>query len=255
MTTVRVARDQGVGHIVLSTPERQNMLDREAADALFSAFQELEQDGAVRVVHLTGAGEDFCTGPDLAAMAEVAERPGEANREDAEALGRVYLAMRALMKPIVCSVRGRALSSGVGLAIAADLVLAHADAEFGFPEVRVGYVPALPLPMLRRAVAEKRTADIILTGRIVNAEEAERIGLVSRVLPAASYDDELSAVLAGLVRMSPTSLALSKWLLYKLDELSVENGVAAGVVTDVEARGTEDFRAVLRSFREPPASP
>lgn len=254
MTKIRIERDSGIGRVLLATPERQNMLDREAADGLFAAFQELEQDASVRVVHLTGEGDDFCTGPDLAAMAKVAELPGEANRDDAEALGRVFLAMRALMKPIVCSVRGRALSSGVGLAVAADIVLAHADAEFGFPEVRVGYVPALPLSMLRRAVAEKRTADIILTGRIINAEEAERMGLVSRVLPAASYDDELSAMLAGLVRLSPTSLALSKWLLYKLDELSVENGVAAGVVTDVEARGTEDFKAVLRSFREPPTA-
>lgn len=252
MTTVRIAREEGVGHVILSTPERQNMLDRTAADGLFAAFQELEHDGTVRVVHLTGAGDDFCTGPDLAAMAEVAERPGEANRDDAEALGRVFLAMRALMKPIVCSVRGRALSSGVGLAIAADIVLAHADAEFGFPEVRVGYVPALPLAMLRRALGEKHAADLLLTGRIINAEEADRIGLVSRVLAAASYEDEVDAVLAGLVRLSPTSLALSKWLLYKLDELSVENGVAAGVVTDVEARGTEDFKAVLRTFRTPP---
>jgi methylglutaconyl-CoA hydratase len=110
----------------------------------------------------------------------------------------------------------------------------------------MGFVPAIVLTMLRRTVGEKRAADLVLSGRIINAEEAGAIGLVSRVLPAASFDEDVDAMLSGLTGSSATSLALTKWLLYKLDSLSFEDGIAAGIVTDVEARSTEDFRAAVR---------
>ena len=155
------------------------------------------------------------------------------------------------MKPVVCTVRGRALAGGAGLATACDIVLAHEGAEFGYPEVRVGFVPAMVMTMLRRAVGEKHAADLVLTGRIISAEEAERIGLVSRVVPAATFDDEVDATLrADQPRRRTTALALTKWLFYKLDSLSFEDGIAAGVVTNVEARATEDFKAGVRRFTE-----
>ena len=250
MTKVRTDRRGVVGRILLSRPEQQNVLDREMAEQLFSALQGLESDNHVRVVHLSADGDDFCAGADLAAMARLLDEPSEVQRQDAEAIGRVYLAARALMKPVVGSIRGRALGAGAGLALACDIALAHQDAEFGFPEVRIGFVPAIVMPMLRRTVGEKRASDLILSGRVVNAEEAGAIGLVSRVLPAASFDADVEAVLAGLARSSATALALSKWLLYKLDALSFEDGIAAGIVTNVEARATEDFRALLRRQSE-----
>jgi methylglutaconyl-CoA hydratase len=235
-----------VGCIGLARPERQNVIDRAMAESLFTALQTLESDHSVRIVHLTGDGDDFSAGMDLQAMGRLLDEPSEAQREDAEALGRVYLAARSLMKPVVCSVRGRALGAGAGLALACDLTLAHQDAEFGFPEVRMGFVPAMVMTMLRRTVGEKRAADLVLSGRVINAEEAGTTGLVSRVLPAASFDADVEAVLLGLSRSSATALALTKWLLYKLDTLSFEDGVAAGIVTNVEARATEDFRAAVR---------
>lgn len=246
MNHVRTERRGVIGRVVLARPEQQNMLDRGMAEALFAALQKLESDNQVRVVHLSAAGDDFCAGTDLHAMAKLLESPSEVQREDAEAFGRVYLAARALMKPVVCSIKGRALGAGAGLALACDVSLAHQDAEFGFPEVRMGFVPSIVMPMLRRTVGEKRAADLVLSGRVINAEEAGTIGFVSRVLPAASFDADVDAVLAGLARSSATSLALTKWLLYKLDALSFEDGIAAGIVTNVEARATEDFRAVLR---------
>src|SRR5204863_8607412 len=114
----------------------------------------LESDNQVRIVHVTGEGDDFSVGTDLEAMHRLANEPGDAQRQDAEALGRVYLAARALMKPVVCSVRGRALGAGAGLSLACDLSLAHQDAEFGFPEVRMGFVPAIVMTMLRRTPGE-----------------------------------------------------------------------------------------------------
>lgn len=251
MSDLRVEHQGSIGRVVLARPDRKNALDRAMAEELFAAIGRLESDGSVRIVHLLAEGDDFCVGHDIPALAAMLELGPDDQRQDAEAYGRIILGLRALMKPVVCSVRGRALSAGAGLALACDLVLAHEDAEFGFTEVRIGFVPALLMPMLRRTVGEKRAADLVLTGRVVAAEEAEHIGLVSRVLPAASFDADVDAVLAGLARLSPTALALTKWLHYKLDALSFDDGVAAGIVTNVEARTIEDYRdAIRRLMRE-----
>lgn len=250
MTRIRLLRDGGVGRIVLARPEKKNALDRQAADELFAALAQFESDATIRAIHLSAEGDDFCTGADLDALERTLDAGTDVHRQDAEALGRVFLAIRALMKPVVCSVRGRALAGGAGLATACDIVLAHEGAEFGYPEVRVGFVPAMVMTMLRRAVGEKHAADLVLTGRIINAEEAERIGLVSRVVPAATYDDEVDATLHQISRAPTTALALTKWLFYKLDSLSFEDGVAAGVVTNVEARSTDDFKKGVRRFTE-----
>ena len=248
MTRIRLYRDGGIGRVLLARPEKKNALDRQMADELFAALAQLEGDATIRVIHLAAEGDDFCAGADLEALERTLDAGSEAHRQDAEALGRVFLAIRALMKPVVCTVRGRALAGGAGLATACDLVLAHEGAEFGYPEVRVGFVPAMVMTMLRRAVGEKHAADLVLTGRIINAEEAERIGLVSRVVPAPTYDDEIGATLQQISRSPTTALALTKWLFYKLDSLSFDDGIAAGVVTNVEARSTEDFKRGVRRF-------
>ena len=248
MNRVRLLRDGAIGRVILARPEKKNALDREMADDLFAALAQFEADAQVRVIHLGAEGDDFSAGADLEALEKMLDAGAEAHRADAEALGRVLLAIRALMKPVVCSVRGRALAGGAGLATACDVVLAHEGAEFGYPEVRVGFVPAMVMTMLRRSVSEKHAADLVLTGRIISAEEAERIGLVSRVVPAASFDDDINSTLEQIARAPATALALTKWLFYKLDALSFEDGIAAGVVTNVEARATEDFKRGVRLF-------
>ena len=256
MTRVRLLRDGAVGRVILARAAKQNAVDRQMADDLFAALAQFESDPQCRVLHLGAEGEDFSVGADMEALEQAIDAPNEVHRADAEALGRVLLAIRALMKPVVCTVRGRALGAGAALAMSCDLVLAHEGAEFGFPEVRLGFVPALAMPMLRRAVGEKHAADLILTGRIVSAEEAERIGLVSRVVPAAAFDEAINATLEQVSQSSATSLALTKWLFYKLDALSFEDGIAAGVVTNVESRATDDFKAgVRKAIHRRPGTP
>lgn len=250
MTRIRLLRDGAIGRIILARAEEKNVLDRQMSDDLFSALAQFESDASCRVIHLGAEGDDFSHGADLDAWERTRDAGSDAHRADAEAFGRVLLAIRALMKPVVCTVRGRALADGAGLATACDVVLAHADAELGYPEVRMGFVPALIMTMLRRTVGEKHAADLVLTGRIISAEEAERIGLVSRVVPAATFDEDINATLEQISRSPATALALTKWLLYKLDSLSFEDGIAAGVVTNVEARATDDFRAGLRKAIE-----
>jgi methylglutaconyl-CoA hydratase len=255
MTRIRLLRDGAVGRVILARPAKRNALDRQMAEDLFAALAQFEADPACRVIHLGAEGDDFSVGADLEEWERALETGSDGHRQDAEAFGRVLLAIRALMKPVVCTIRGRALADGAGLATACDLVLAHEGAELGYPEVRIGFVPALVMAMLRRSVGEKHAADLVLTGRIISAEEAERIGLVSRVVPAATFDDDINATLEQISQSPATALALTKWLLYKLDSLSFEDGIAAGVVTNVEARATEDFKTGLRKFTQWKAKP
>ena len=245
---VRVERRDAVGRLTITRADKRNALDRQTAEELFVGLSTLDADPAVRVILVRGEGKDFCSGADLEALAAMLDAPGDVHRADAETLGRVFLAMRTIVKPIVAAVQGRALAGGAGLALACDLVLAHEDAKFGFPEVRVGFVPAMVMTLLRRSVGEKHAADLVLTGRIVGAEEGARLGLVSRILPARTFESDVERIVEEISQSPKTAMALTKWLFNKLDELSFADGIAAGIVTNVEARLTEDFREGVRGF-------
>jgi methylglutaconyl-CoA hydratase len=248
VTRVRVERAGAVGRIILARPEKKNALDRRTADELSAAFAALESDDGVRAVVLAADGPDFCAGADLEALAGMLDATPDAHREDAEALGAVFRLLRSLSKPVVAAVRGRALAGGAGLASACDIVLAHEGAQFGYPEVRVGFVPAMVMTMLRRCVSERQAFDLVATGRLVGAREAREIGLVSRVLADADFDAVVADVAATLATSPPLALRLTKRLFYALDGVGFEEGIALGVRANVEARATDDFRTGVRRF-------
>lgn len=248
MTRIRTEVSGGVAAITLARPEKKNALDRQTAEELQAAFDRLGADPAVRVITLTGAGDDFCAGADLQALEQMLGEGIKAHLLDAQALGKVFITMRTVQKPVVGIVRGRALAGGAGLATACDIVLAHADAAFGYPEVRVGFVPAMVMTMLRRAVGEKRAFDLVATGRRISADEALSMGLVSRVIPAATFDADVAAIIAELATSPQTAAAITKRLFYALDGLDFREGIALGAKTNVEARSTEDFRQGVKRF-------
>jgi methylglutaconyl-CoA hydratase len=175
----------------------------------------------------------------MAAMLEATEG-GPA--DDAWTLGRVFLAIRQMSKPVVAAVQGRALAGGAGLATACDMVLAREDATFGYPEVRLGSVPAMVMTMLRRSVGEKHAFDLVASGRTINAAEAERIGLVSRVLSMAAFSSEVERIVLGLASHSVSGMAHTKRLFYALDDLGFRAGLDEGVRTNAEARAEQDPR-------------
>lgn len=248
MTRIRTEVTGGVGAIRLARPEKKNALDRLTADELQAAFERLGADPAVRVVTLTGEGDDFCAGADLQALEEMLAEGLKAHLLDAQALGKVFITMRTIQKPVVGIIRGRALAGGAGLATACDIVLAHADSTFGYPEVRVGFVPAMVMTMLRRAVGEKRAFDLVATGRRVGADEALAMGLVSRVIPAATFDADVESIVGELAASPSTAAAITKRLFYGLDGLDFRHGIALGAKTNVEARSTDDFREGVKRF-------
>lgn len=245
---IRVERDGAVERIVLARPEQKNALDRQMVDELHAALRDAASNDEVNVVAITADGADFCAGADLKALAAMLDAAPDEHYEDAAALGAVFVTMRQTRKPVVAVVRGRALAGGAGLATACDIVLAHPDAEFGYPEVRVGFVPAMVMTMLRRAVGEKHAFDLVASGRRIRADEGERIGLVSRVLGADTFDADAAAALAELARAPSSAVQLTKRLFYSLDGVPFDDGVRLGARTNVEARSTEAFRAGVRKF-------
>jgi methylglutaconyl-CoA hydratase len=233
---------------ILNRPEKKNAIDSVMIDELAALLERAELEAAVRVVVLRGAGKDFCAGMDLAELLESADRTVEQNRAAALRLGGLFLQMRALPKPVIAVVQGRALAGGCGLATACDVVVAAESAHFGYPEVQRGFVPALVMNMLRRAVGEKIAFDLAATGRLMTAREAERAGLVSRVLPDVELEAGAEQIVRGIAALSATALALTKQQLYRLDGVGFADGIRLSADVNAVSRTTPDFRAAIAAF-------
>ncbi len=248
MTRVRAEVDPPIGRITLARPEKKNALDYETALELASALEAMDADRSVRAVRLGADGGDFCAGADLEALEQMIDADAKTHLRDAHALGKVFTIIRAMGKPVVAVVQGRALAGGAGLATACDIVLAHEGAQFGYPEVRVGFVPAMVMTMLRRSVGEKRAFDLVATGRMIPAREALELGLVSRVFSAGAFQAGVDSVLADLVKAGPEAMRLTKRLFYDLDDAGFIEGIDLGARTNVESRATDEFKQGVRRF-------
>ncbi len=240
----------GVLTATLNRPEKKNAIDTAMIDALLATLERADLDAEVRVVALCGAGPDFCAGMDLNELLASADRAVEENRLAALHFGEIFIRMRRLPKPVVALVRGRAFAGGCGLATACDLVLAAESARFGYPEVQRGFVPAIVMTILKRAVGEKLAFDLAATGRILTASEAAQVGLVSRVYRDSEFDAQTRIVLGDLAASSASALAFTKQQFYQLDGLRFEDGIRLGADVNAVSRTTPDFRAAIQAFLE-----
>lgn len=238
----------GVLTATLNRPDKRNAIDTPMIDALLAMLDRADLDAEVRVVALRGAGNDFCAGMDLNELLASADQTVEANRGAALHFAEIFVRMRRLPKPVVAVVRGRALAGGCGLATACDLVLAAESAQFGYPEVQRGFVPAIVLTLLKRTTGDKIAFDLAATGRLLDASEAAGAGLVSRVYEDSDFEDQVSEVLRALASSSASALAFTKQQFYQLDGLRFEDGIRLGADVNAVSRTTPDFRAALRAF-------
>jgi methylglutaconyl-CoA hydratase len=238
----------GIATLTLNRPDKRNALNALLIAALKVRLAEAAEDESVRVVAITGAGKDFCSGADLSELERISEMGAEENLDDARSLGALFVQMRRHPNPIVALVKGRALAGGCGLATACDLVLARDDAEFGYPEVHLGFVPALVMTILRRRVGEGRAFELGAQGARFSATEAERIGLVSNVYGAFTFQAEAGKYIASLASKPASALAMTKGLLYELDGLDFESGIERAAQVNAEARMTDECRSGVRAF-------
>jgi len=239
---------EGVARITLNRPAKRNALNDELIGGLKELLQRAHDDHDVRVILLGGAGADFCSGADLSALQKISTASVEENLEDATALMELFVLMRSTRQPVIAAVKGRALAGGCGLASACDIVLAARSSRFGYPEVKIGFVPAIVMAILRRNVGEKRAFELLTLGGDIDAQTAVDMGLANRILDDEAFDDEVAAFVDQYAKVSSSAVALTKKLLYQIDAMSFEDALRCGVDTNVTARLSNDCQKGIERF-------
>jgi methylglutaconyl-CoA hydratase len=247
--TIELAHDSGIATITLNRPDKRNAISYELIDDLLAALKEVSK-SAARVLILTGAGKAFCSGMDLENLKTLIGRPAEQNVKDSETMARLFRSLYDFPKPTIAAVNGPAIAGGCGLATLCDFTFAVPEAKFGYTEVRIGFVPAIVSTFLLRQVGEKHARDLLLTGRIFDADEAHRMGLINEIVPQGKLMSRAHEVAAQLMENSPISLTYTKRLLSEHAKRELDAQIGSAVEENAAIRATQDFREGVSSFLE-----
>jgi len=247
---VTVSDQQSVRLLTLNDPQRRNPLSPALVQGLLAALDTAAQDPAIRAVVLTGAGPAFSAGADLEFLKQVTAAGAEANYAHSLELMRLFHRIYTFPKPTIAAINGPAVAGGAGLATACDLVVMSEQAQIGYTEVKIGFVAALVGVILVRAVGEKHARELLLTGKLISALEAYRMGLVNRVVPAEQVLEEALALAQEVAANAPTSLALTKELLNALPGMGLEDGFRLASIANAWVRETGDLAEGIAAFFE-----
>ena len=248
-STLNLEFKDEVATITLARPEKRNAISVAMLEEVPSALDEIEKSPA-RVAILTGEGKAFCSGMDLAGLQAMAGQSPEENVADTRRMVRMFYGLYSFPKPLIAAVNGAAIAGGCIVATVCDFTLAVPGAKFGYTEVRIGFIPALVSVFLIRQIGEKRARDLLLTGRVFEAEEAQRLGLVNEIVPPESLMSRAQELAATLLANSPTSLLRTKRLLHDYAKAEIEQEIERAVEANAAIRSTKDFQEGLASFLE-----
>jgi methylglutaconyl-CoA hydratase len=247
--TIQLAHEGRLAIITLNRPEKRNAISFELIDDLVHALEEVAKSDAL-VLILTGAGKAFCSGLDLDNLKALLGRSPEQNLKDSETMVRLFRSLYEFPKVTIAAVNGAAIAGGTGLALLCDFTLAVPEAKFGYTEVRIGFVPAIVSTFLLRQVGEKQARDLLLTGRLFNADEAARMGLVSEIVAPETLLTRARELAATLMDNSAASLRGTKQLLTDHARAELDAQIDAAVRENAAIRTTADFREGITSFLE-----
>lgn len=250
MSVVLITTENAIRVITLNRPDKRNALNDELIAALKDALGDADADESLRAIVIRGAGKDFCSGADLVAIQKIATASYEENVEDARGLAELFLLIRSVRVPAIAAVHGRALAGGCGLATACDLVVATKTARFGYPEVKIGFVPAMVAAILRRSLGEKQSFELLTRGFEFSADEANAAGLVNAVFDDEGFDVAALEYASLYTKVSGSAVAMTKRLLYDIDPLPLTDAIELGVETNAHARMTEDCKKGIARFLE-----
>ena len=248
-TTILIADDGPIRTLTLNRPARRNAITAEMQVELIAALEDAAT-SPCRVLVLTGAGDAFCSGLDLSTLQTSAEKSAAEHRADATRIATLLRALYELPKPTIASVQGPAIAGGTGLATVCDFTLAAPAAKFGYTEIRIGFVPALVSAFLTLQVGDKRARDLLLSGRLFDASEAYRLGLVNEVVAVEELAARTRALAETLAANSPASLAATKQLLVGQNKTWLDAAIAHAMEANASARDTPDFREGVAAFLE-----
>lgn len=257
MGPVAIESTAGVFRIALRRPEVHNALNEEAVESLRQAVEQAASDREVRVVVLSGEGPSFCAGADLAWMKEMGEAGEEENRQSAERLARLFLALDRLEKPLLGRIHGAALGGGAGLAAVCDVAIASTRSTFSLSEARLGLIPAVIAPYVVRKVGSGRARELMLTARRFDGQEAQALGLVARAVDESLLDSAVEKTIRDVMACGPGALARLKKLLREIDEKPRRGEeLASWTAAEIaDCRASAEARAGVQAFLEKKAPP
>ena len=248
-STLTLSYDGVLCVVTLNRPDKRNAISYELIDDLLRAFAEIEHSPA-QILVLTGAGKAFCSGMDLDNLRSITGRTAEENQADSSTMARLFRTLYEFPKVTIAAVNGPAIAGGCGLATLCDFTLASGEAKFGYTEVRIGFIPAIVSTFLLRQVGEKQARDLLLTGRIIGADEAFRMGLANEVVAPDKLMERAHELAKELLQNSPASLLATKRLLKKYSSQELDQQIGAAVEENARIRTTADFREGVSSFLE-----
>ncbi|MDP9267847.1 MAG: enoyl-CoA hydratase-related protein [Acidobacteriota bacterium] len=238
-----------MARITLNRPDKRNAISYELIDDLLAALAACEKSDA-QVVIITGAGKAFCSGMDLDNLKAITSRTHEENVKDSGTMAKLFRTIYDFPKPTISAVNGAAVAGGCGIATLCDFTIASRDAKFGYTEVKIGFLPAIVSTFLLLQVGEKQARDLLLTGRIISADEAHRIGLVTEVVDPGKELARAEELAAQLMANSPASVRATKALLSDFAKRKLDDQIKIAVDENARIRTTKDFREGVTSFLE-----
>jgi enoyl-CoA hydratase/carnithine racemase len=230
-----------VGVLTMNRPEKRNALNTALTQALLEALRAADADDAIGSVVLTGAGQSFCAGADLAEFKDLTPDQRERVEARAELTMQLHLAFPKMAKPVVSAVNGAALGGGAGLAIAGDLAVMAEGATLGYPETRHGIVAAIVMANLVRQAGRKAAFELVALGEPIGAQRALALGLVNRVVPEAQLMQEALGLAQKLAAVSAPAMRLTKQLFHEAADLPLAQALERG----------REANQRMRAFRRP----
>ena len=250
MNEIQLSVDPPSALITLNRPEVRNALSPEMVAHFHRVLDQLEKRDDIAAVIVTGEGKAFCGGADLGALQQMATQPVEKVRQDSGELMRLFSRIHQFPKPVIAAVNGPAVGGGCGLVSVSDIVIAVKGATFAYPEVKVGFVPALVAVFLVRICGDKKARELLLTGRAFPAEEARDIGLVNSIVDPASLLETARESVEAMAQNSPVAMSLTKELIGDVHGLSLQEALDAALQLNTLVRTSEDFKEGVSSFLE-----
>jgi methylglutaconyl-CoA hydratase len=247
--TLEITEAGGIHTITMNRPERRNALNPQMIAELTHALGE-SANCACGVVVLTGAGTAFCSGMDLENLKTLSNQRPEDQRADAESTMWMMRRLYELTKPTIAAVNGAAIAGGTGLATLCDFTLAAPQAKFGYTEVKIGFIPAIVSVFLLEMIGEKKAKTLLLSGRVLDAQEALSMGLVTEVVLEGELISRVHALAAVLLKNSPESMSAVKKLLSGFAKERLDRDLLRAMRWNEKIRNSPDFKEGLRAFLE-----
>ena len=248
-STLQLAIDGGIATVTLNRPEKRNAISFQLVDELLAAWDEVEK-SAAHVLILTGSGKAFCAGMDLEELKSLLGKTHDENVKDSARMAQFLRRLYDFPKPTIAAVNGAAIAGGTGLATMCDFTLAVPEAKFGYTEVRIGFVPAIVSSILVWQVGHKIARDLLMSGRLFDAAEAHRLGLVNEVVAPEHLLERARELARQLLENSPSSVRATKKLINNFIASSLNQQIAEAVEDNARIRTTADFREGISSFLE-----